>query len=374
MRYFTARDLEVHLVSLYPGAPTLPLASFHYLPVAFSSAVPQARVGKAGAASSRWLNRVITPGIRTALRQRFVPLSLPRAARRLEALLVDIQPTLVHALRIPYEGMLAALANPSMPLLISVWGNDFTLHATANPAMANLTRLTMARANALHTDCHNDRQLAGQWGFSDRGPAIVLPGGGGVPLDVFYPPAEPKITGPYTVINPRGLRAYVRNDTFFQAIPHILATHPDTRFLCPAMAGAPHPERSIARLGLTDQVALLPRQTSQAMADLFRQSQVVASITTHDGTPNTLLEALACGCFPVAGDIPSLREWITPGKNGHLVDPIDPLALADAIIKALNDPNLRAQAAEHNNALVQQRAERQAVMTQAEVFYQKLWR
>ena len=41
------------------------------------------------------------------------------------------------------------------------------------------------------------------------------------------------------------------------------------------------------------------------MAALFRQAQVMLSITTHDGTPNTLLEGLASGCFPIAGDIES---------------------------------------------------------------------
>ena len=140
-------------------------------------------------------------------------------------------------MRIPYEGMAAALADPAVPLLISVWGNDFTLHAPATAAMGKFTRLAMERAEALHTDCQNDQRLAAEWGFREGRPSIVLPSGGGIPLDIFYPPSEPKRTGPYTVINPRGLRAYVRNDTFFQAIPHILEAFPDTRFLCPAMAG-----------------------------------------------------------------------------------------------------------------------------------------
>ncbi len=377
IRYFTARDLEIHLVSLYPGEPALPLASFHYLPVAFSGAVPQAAAGdlpgeKAPPASRRWLSQLITPRVRTGLRHRFVPLTLPGAARRLSALLDEIKPDLLHALRIPYEGMLAGLADPAAPLLISVWGNDFTLHAPATAAMARFTRLAMARADALHTDCENDQHRAVQWGFPEGRPSIVLPTGGGISRDVFYPPPEPKRTGPFTVINPRGLRAYVRNDTFFQAIPLILKTHPDTRFLCPAMAGAPEPEGWVARLGLADRVTLLPRQTGTAMAALFRQSQVVASVTTHDGTPNTLLEALASGCYPVAGDIPSLREWITPGQNGDLIDPQDPQALADSISGALQDHPLRARAAAYNLALINQRAERQTVMAQAEAFYREL--
>ena len=35
----------------------------------------------------------------------------------------------------------------------------------------------------------------------------------------------------------------------------------------------------------------------------------------HDGTPNTLLEGMACGCLPVAGDLDSIREWLKPGQR-----------------------------------------------------------
>jgi glycosyltransferase involved in cell wall biosynthesis len=108
------------------------------------------------------------------------------------------------------------------------------------------------------------------------------------------------------------------------------------------------------------------------MADLFRQAQVVVSPTTHDGTPNTLLEAMACGCFPVVGDIESLREWITPGENGLLVTPDDPRALAGAIVQALETPALRASAAAYNQRLVAERAEYKQGMRRVEDFYQEL--
>ena len=98
------------------------------------------------------------------------------------------------------------------------------------------------------------------------------------------------------------------------------------------MQGEPQATGWVQELGITDQVTLLPKQTRAQMADLFRQSRVVVSPTTHDGTPNTLLEAMACGCLPVVGDLESLREWITPGVNGLLVDLSHPQELAEAIL------------------------------------------
>ena len=125
-----------------------------------------------------------------------------------------------------------------------------------------------------------------------------------------------------------------------------------------------------AELGVGEVVELLPLQSQQQLAELFRRSQICLSITTHDGTPNSLLEAMACGCFPIAGDLESLREWISPGVNGLLVDPNEPEALASAILSAIDHPELRHHARQENVQLIQQRAEyHQTMQTAEEIYY-----
>lgn len=374
---FAQTGYETHLVSTFPCQPELPLASLQVLPVAFahSTGVSTGRGSRAA------LLAALPVGLRTVLRQWLAPLSLPSAAQRLRQVIQRLQPDLVHALRIPYEGMLAALAASDAagsdrfpPLILSVWGNDFTLHAPANPLMARLTRRSLRRADALLADCQRDLRLARQWGFAPSKPAAVFPGGGGVQLDIFYPP-EPQHQLddlPPQVINPRGVRAYVQNRAFFRAIPQVLRAHPSTRFICPAMAGDRRIQRWVEELGIADSVELLPPQTRPQMAQHFRRACVAVSPTTHDGTPNTLLEAMACGCFPVAGDLEPLREWIVSGENGLLVDPRQPHALAQAIITALDDAALRQRARERNLRLVAERADYRRVMAGAESFYRNL--
>ena len=105
------------------------------------------------------------------------------------------------------------------------------------------------------------------------------------------------------------------------------------------------------------------------MAELFRRSQVAVSPSTHYGTPNTLLEAMACWCFPVVGDLESLREWIQPGENGFLIDPGDKYALAEAILQVFARPELRQHAAQINKDLVTSRAEYSCGMQQVEKIY-----
>jgi glycosyltransferase involved in cell wall biosynthesis len=138
------------------------------------------------------------------------------------------------------------------------------------------------------------------------------------------------------------------------------------------MAGNAQAEHWVRELGIARQVNLLPALPRAELPALFQHCAVVVSPTTHDGTPNTLLEALACGCFPVAGDLESIREWIEPGRNGLLVDPGDAQALAQAVLQGLADQTLVRQARVINLALIAERVEYSKVMTKAWEFYRRL--
>jgi glycosyltransferase involved in cell wall biosynthesis len=367
IQYFVERGDEVYLASTFACQPDLKLSGLDIVPVAFSGvkttlqASPKPRSGLWGASTLQ---------LRTVIRQWLGPLTISRAAQRLRGIIERVKPDLVHAMRIPYEGMLAADASGLAPLLVSVWGNDFTLHAPSTSLMRHYTEWTLKTADALHADCQRDIRLGKQMGFAVTKPTLVTPGNGGIRTEVFYPPSTP-VDAPL-VVNPRGFRAYVRNDIFFQAIPLVLKERPDARFACTGMAGERQVLDWIEKLGIGRAVELLPPRLHAQMADLFRSAQIVVSPTTHDGTPNTLLEALACGCFPVAGDLESIREWIKSGKNGLLVDAGDPFALAAAILRGLNESALRRQAAEQNAVIIAERAEYMRNMAQVAKFYEKI--
>ncbi|MFZ3081028.1 MAG: glycosyltransferase family 4 protein, partial [Bellilinea sp.] len=127
-----------------------------------------------------------------------------------------------------------------------------------------------------------------------------------------------------------------------------------------------------AAVHVDKRVVLLPALSQGQLWELFTRCPVSISVTNHDGTPNTLLEAMSCGSFPVAGNIESLREWIDPGVNGLLVDPGSPRELAAAILQALNDPGLRENANQANLDMIHNRAEVSHVRPKIAAFYQKV--
>jgi glycosyltransferase involved in cell wall biosynthesis len=372
IRYFVEGGDEVSIASTFPCSLDLPIKRLEIIPVAFSALKKADR--RPGAASARSLN------LRTVLRQWIGPLTIRRAAQKLRVFIEDVKPDLIHAMRIPYEGMIAASAlsgldtgskttRPTRPpgLFVSIWGNDFTLHAPSSPLMRHYTRRTLQVADAVHADCHRDIRLAKEWGFDSSKPTLVAPGNGGIRTDIFYPPAKP-VEEP-VILNPRGFRPYVRNDTFFKAIPIVLAKHPSAKFLCASMSGEPQAEKWIRELQIGHAVELLELMPHEKTADVYRRAQILVSPSIHDGTPNTLLEGMACGCFPVAGDLESIREWITPDENGLLFDSTDPQSIASAIIQAIENKNLRGTAAGLSREIISARAEYNQNMERAEKFY-----
>ena len=364
IRHFANRGGEIHIASTFQCELDFPIKSFELTPVAFSSVKKASQ--RPGTASAR------TVGLRTAIRHWFGPLTVRRAAQRLRGYIERVQPDLIHAMRIPYEGMLAADAYTGIPLIVSIWGNDFTLHAPSTAMMGHYTRWTMQVADALHADCERDVRLAHEWGLSVEKPSLVAPGNGGIRSDVFYPADKP-VEEP-VIINPRGFRSYVRNDSFFKAIPLVLAKHPNAKFICALMKGEAQAEQWLRDLNVGHAVELLAPLPHFEMANVFRRAQIVVSPSIHDGTPNTLLEGIACGCFPVAGDLESIREWITPNENGVLFDSTNPQSIADAIITAIENKNLRNKAAGLNREIISTRAEYESNMLKAEEFYNSVKR
>ena len=374
MAYFVDIGHQVHLASTFACESDIRFVSIHSTPVGLSE-LKRFHPVKSGGKRGIKVRGGVGVGLRTSFRHWIGPLTLPGAAERLKDLIDRIKPDLVHAMRIPYEGMLAAQAvggKKDTPLIISVWGNDFTLHAPSTHWMSIYTRRALQRADGLHVDCQRDQRLAITWGYAKIKPAVILPGNGGIRLDEFYPPKSRSSVEEDTIINPRGIRAYIRNDTFFQAVRQVLDQRPKLKFVCPAMAGEPEALNWINKLDLSRSVDLLPKASRQHMGDLFRRAIITVSPSIHDGTPNTLLEGMACGCFPIAGDIESMREWITSEVNGLLIDPTDSTALAKAMLSALDRPEFRRKAGEFNLRLVTERAEYFQVMQKAEQFYEEI--
>ncbi len=83
-------------------------------------------------------------------------------------------------------------------------------------------------------------------------------------------------------------------------------------------------------------------QDEYARADVFSLPCRQLLDGDRDGLPNVIVEAMVRGLPVVSTTLPGVSEAITDGESGLLVEPNDEHALADALQRALTDPDLRA--------------------------------
>lgn len=118
--------------------------------------------------------------------------------------------------------------------------------------------------------------------------------------------------------------------------------------------GGPLAERlkeQARRLGIADRVAWHGAQDRAFIfsllqrADLFVLPSRLAPSGDRDGLPNVLMEAQAFAVPVLATDVSGIPELVTHGKTGWLVPEDDPIALAEAMQRLIDNSELRLRLA-----------------------------
>ncbi len=70
--------------------------------------------------------------------------------------------------------------------------------------------------------------------------------------------------------------------------------------------------------------------TYDEMPDFYNGLDIIACASDAEGDPRPLIEAMACGCFPITTDVGIVPELIRRGENGFVVDSANPAEFAMA--------------------------------------------
>lgn len=79
------------------------------------------------------------------------------------------------------------------------------------------------------------------------------------------------------------------------------------------------------------------------MDAVFRECHVVCLPSYREGLPKVLIEAAAAGKPIVTTDVPGCRDAVLPGETGLLAPPRDAAGLAAALLRLVEDGELRAR-------------------------------
>ncbi|WP_349295178.1 glycosyltransferase (plasmid) [Thioclava sp. 'Guangxiensis'] len=266
------------------------------------------------------------------------PLTDLRAVLALRGLLRKLDPDVLHTHQ-SKAGVLGALAAPACPHMAVLRGLHIVSFQTSSwpkrglflglehiaarfsdrfVAVSDATGRAYLQAGIARevTTIHSGMDLAR---FTTAGPAPDLPSDG--PMIVMLAAFEPR----------------KRHAAFLEALPPLLARHPDLR-LCFAGKG---PEEAairaqIARMGLGDHVLMLGHRPDPEA--LIARADLSILCSTNEGLPRVIVQSLAGGCPVVSTDLPALREVLTDGVNGLIAPPDDLPAMIGMIDALLDGP------------------------------------
>ncbi|WP_336065850.1 glycosyltransferase [Mesoflavibacter sp. CH_XMU1404-2] len=272
-----------------------------------------------------------------------------------ESYLKDVQPDVVHSFA------LYVAATPIVEVMerhkhtkwvYSSWGSDLFYFKNLPTYLKDIKRV-LQRVDYLFTDCKRDYQIAKDLGF--RGIFLgVFPGGGGFDFDSYNQYAKP--VSERSVILVKGYQG--RSG---RAIPVLKALQDISEMLKDyhvVIFGADPDVVDYLKIyepsysfKVFVRSAFLPHED---IMKLMGQALLYIGNSNSDGMPNTLLEAICMGAFPIQSNPGGVTEEVVTDKNnGLLIDDCESVTLiAKQLDYAFQHQKLIEQAFIYNQKMI----------------------
>jgi L-malate glycosyltransferase len=254
----------------------------------------------------------------------------------LRQIIKRIQPDVLHAGPIQSCAFLVALSG-FHPLLVMSWGFDLMKDADRGWQWRWATKYALEHADWFTSDCEVTRHKALAFGVPLE-QTTVFPWG--VDLEQFSPQprqAEPGGSNEFTLLCNRSWEPNYGVDVLAHAFVKVARQRADIRLLLLGGGSQADLLQGIFTAGgISNRIELGGQVRNSDLPGYYRKADVFISPSHVDGSSVSLLEALACGLPCLVSDIPANKEWVTVDQNGWLFPDGDAEALADLIIKAMN--------------------------------------
>jgi L-malate glycosyltransferase len=334
--YFAQSGHDVHLVTYDPMNRTIPGVTEHVL-------------------ASRWNNLYLA----------FIPrqITINRIVR-------EIRPDLIHAHFIAKYGFhLAGLR--FRPTVVSAWGDDVLILPEKSRLIHSFTKHVLVSANLVYAVSRDIRNhIIDDFGIP--APKVrYLPFG--IDTDLFAPAPETRAHEAIEVFSNRGFFPVYDNETLVRGFALAYREEPRLRL---TLKGEGPEEQQVRNLvtgmGLSDRITFQKKTDYTEVPKDYRKADIFITTSRSDGTPVSVIEAMASGLPCIATAVGGIPEWVGNNTTGLLVEPGSPEQVAKAILTLAGDAALRERLGAAAREAVIAHGQWKSLMAQAEKDYQEL--
>lgn len=296
---------------------------------------------------------------------------------RVAALVRRMRPEVVHALQINLYAFLATLAG-ARPLVVTPFGGDVLVRPKESAWIRWMVGFVLRRASLVVCDADHIVPVLRKLGARTQPIERVYFG-----VDVGHlrplPPAPVwqkrlGVAGCRVVVSLRHLMPVYDLPTLIRAVPAVVRGRPDVRFV--VFGRGPEEARlraQVETLGVSDFVRFAGWIDGADLPDALAHASVYVSTSTSDaGLATSTAEAMACGVPAVVTDFGDNGQWVRDGENGYLFPIGDEVALAQALGRILDDPQLRAGLGARGREVIVERYNWATEMRRTEALYQQV--
>jgi teichuronic acid biosynthesis glycosyltransferase TuaC len=253
---------------------------------------------------------------------------------------------LVHAHHVFLDGygMIDTCKKWKAPLIVDVHGDTVFTQMVRDPLIGKKMTETLHYASKVVCISRNLCQLAKSFGIDeDRIEYVPL----GIDVGQHRPEEQVRIK------SERGLQdkiviLYVGQLIERKGVRHLLKAlalvDPALLRKCKVTIVGNGPERGrlewlASKLGLDEYVTFTGKVSDDDLLDWYAAADIFVLPSLSEGRPTVINEAMASECAVIASDVSGIPEQVTDGRNGFLVPPADPVALAQKIAYLLENEN-----------------------------------
>ena len=289
-------------------------------------------------------------------------------------LVTTLQPDIIHCFEMNLSGIpiVSVLEqHASIPLIYSSWGSDLYDFKSFGLSEA-IVKQFLQRVTYLITDCKRDCQLALSYGFTNTFLG-VFPGNGGIAF-------RPKVILPTEERNIILVKGY--EDGVGKAL-HVLEAIQELglfilqNYKIVVYSADQKVVDFIATSRFYESAEVFERNQyipNEAILEFMGKSVIHIGNSVSDGMPNSLLEAMGMGSFPIQTNPGgATEEIILHGKNGFLIsNPFDIDEISKLIHSALTNEDLRKVAHEYNVSFINENYNRVTLQPKIVALYQNM--
>lgn len=238
---------------------------------------------------------------------------------KLRKIILDFQPTIIHAHQANSIGLYGALATKGLniPKVLTAWGSDVLVNPGRNLIFKAITVKSLNSYDYLTSDA---QVLSDHITPLLKKPVPILLANFGIDSDSSPISAQrEKIIYSNRLHNP-----LYRIGTIVSAFASLVKEDPEWKLVLGAVGQETAAlKQQVRDLGLEDHVEFIGWVTKETNAYWYKKARYWVSIPKSDATAISLLEAMYLGCVPIVSDLPASKEWIDHGVNGIVVQEVD---------------------------------------------------